>query len=116
MFALNFQSAHHEKMLISRTKNCTVRPGDVSTAYPANSIVWVTYGKKFSPKKKLYTAMIDKVTVKHFYQLTAEDLVHQNPDITSPEDLIRFFEDLYGKAITLNDKASVIYFSEIIEP
>jgi hypothetical protein len=116
MFALNFQSEHHEQMLISRKKNCTVRLGDVSSAYPENSIVWITFGKKHTPRRKLYTAIIDKVSVKHFHQLTAEDLAHQNPDIKSAEELIRFFEHLYGKAITLNDKVSVIYFSEILEP
>lgn len=115
MFALNFLSDHHEAMLISRQKNCTVRLGDLSSAYPENSIVWITFGKKFSPRRKLYTAIIDKVTVKQFHQLTAEDLAHQNPDIKSPEELISFFEHLYGKAITLNDKVSVIYFSEILD-
>lgn len=115
MFALNFVSENHEQMLIARTKNCTVRLGDLTTNYPENSIVWVTYGKKFAPKRKLYTAIIDKVYVKHFYQLTAEDLMHQNPDIKSPEDLIAFFQVLYNKTITLNDKVSVIYFSEILE-
>ncbi|MDF2500452.1 MAG: hypothetical protein K0Q77_1166 [Anaerosporomusa subterranea] len=115
MFALNFQSEHHEQMLVSRAKNCTVRLGDVSSAYPENSIVWITFGKKHTPRRKLYTAIIDKVSVKHFNQLTVEDLAHQNPDIKSPEELIRFFEHLYGKAITLNDKVSVIYFSEIVD-
>lgn len=114
MFALNFQSEDHEKMLISRTKNCTVRLGDVSSSYPENSIVWVTFGKKLCPKRKLYTAIIDKVYVKHFYQLTVEDLAHQNPDIKTPEDLVSFFEKLYCKTVTLDDKVSVIYFSEIL--
>ena len=115
MFALNFQSEYHEEMLISRKKNCTVRLGDVSSAFPESSIVWVTFGKKHSPRRKLYTAIIDKVSVKQFHQLTSEDLSHQNPEIKSPEELLHFFEHLYGKAITLNDKVSVIYFSEILD-
>jgi hypothetical protein len=30
MMALYFQAAKHKKMLMERTKNCTVRLGDVS--------------------------------------------------------------------------------------
>lgn len=115
MFALNFVSDQHEAMLVSRRKNCTVRLGDLSSTYPENSIVWITFGKKFTKRHKLYTAIIDKVSVKQFHQLTAEDLAHQNPDIKTPEELISFFEELYGKTIALSDKVSVIYFSEIYE-
>jgi hypothetical protein len=115
MFALNFQSPYHENLLITRTKNCTVRLGDLSNIYPENSIVWVTFGKKFKPRKKLYQAIIDKVLIKHFSQLTSEDLAHQNPEIKSVEELISFFETLYGGPITNEDYVSVIYFSEVVD-
>lgn len=114
MFALNFQSPYHEDLLITRTKNCTIRIGDLSDVYPENSIVWITFGKKFSPRKKLYQAVIDKVFIKQFSQLTAKDLVHQNPGIKSAEELKTFFEQLYSKSLTMEDYVSVIYFSEII--
>lgn len=115
MLALNFQSPHHEELLEKRIKNCTVRLGDVREVYRQSSVVWVTFGKKFEPKKKLYQAFLDKVVVKEICQLTSEDLVHQNPGITSYQDLIGFFEKLYGKAISPDDTVSVIYFSEIVE-
>jgi len=113
MFALNFQSPYHEELLRARIKNCTIRLGDVRNEYPENSIVWITFGKRLSSKKKLYTAFIDKVYIKKFSQLTAEDLVHQNPGITSAEQLIEFFEKLYVHKITEEDIVSVIYFSEV---
>ena len=53
MMALNFQAAKHKKMLMERTKNCTVRLGDVSAEFPENSIVWITTGKKGEPKSIL---------------------------------------------------------------
>ncbi|MDD4601756.1 hypothetical protein SDC9_13693 [bioreactor metagenome] len=114
MFALNFQSRHHEDLLITRTKNCTVRLGDVRETYPESSIVWVTFGKRFTPRKKLYQAIIDKVLIKKFSQLSSEDLIHQNPGIKSAEELRVFFEQLYARSITMDDHVSVIYFSEII--
>lgn len=115
MFALNFRSAHHEELLLSRVKNCTVRLGDLSESYGENSIVWVTFGAKLSPRKKLYQAIIDKIHIKKFSQLTAEDLVHQNPKIKSKEDLMSFFETLYDKSLSMDDIVSVIYFSEVTE-
>ena len=115
MFALNFQSPHHEKLLIARTKNCTVRLGDVRNIYPENSVVWISVGKRMGPKRKLYAASVDRTKTKRFSQLTMEDLQHQNPDIDSVEALLRFFESIYNKALTMEDLVTVIYFSEITE-
>ncbi|WP_425057826.1 hypothetical protein SCACP_23850 [Sporomusa carbonis] len=115
MFALNFQSPNHEKLLISRQKNCTVRLGDMRSTYPENSIVWITVGKKFETKRKLYPAMIDRVLIKKFSELTTHDLDHQNPEIKSVDELLIFFEKIYQKSISADDIVTVIYFSEIIE-
>ncbi|WP_346353942.1 RNA-binding protein [Azotosporobacter soli] len=114
MFALNFQAAHHEPLLRSRTKNCTVRLGDLRDIYPESSIVWITFGPKLQAKRKMYQAFIDKVRVKEISQLTADDLVHQNPNIHSVSDLIDFFEQHYKRSISPNDIVSVIFFSEIL--
>ncbi len=115
MFALNFESPYHEPLLLSRTKNCTIRLGDISDSYPKGSIVWITYGERFAAKKKLYPAILDKVSVKKFSQLNTGDLDHQNPDIKSVDELIAFFEKMYNRSITPNDIVTAIYFSEIIE-
>src|SRR4051794_17968580 len=108
MFALNFQSPNHEKLLISRTKNCTIRLGDIRTSYPESSIVWITFGKRFTPKRKLYSAIVDKVCIKKFSQLNHDDLDHQNPEIKSIEELIVFFEKIYERSITPDDTVTVI--------
>lgn len=115
MFALNFQSQNHEKLLLARQKNCTVRLGDVRDKYHDNSIVWITVGKKFQQKRKLYSAIIDRVQIKKIADLTTQDLDHQNPEIKSVGELITFFEQIYQKTITLEDNVTVIYFSEVIE-
>ncbi len=115
MMALNFQAEKHERMLVGRLKNCTVRLGDVSKLYPENSVVWVTTGKKFEPKRRLYTAVIDQVRVKTMADLTSDDLGHQNPEISSREGLIVDFEHIYKRRITMQDTVTVIYFSEVLE-
>ncbi|RGS72658.1 RNA-binding protein [Mitsuokella sp. AF33-22] len=113
MMALNFQAAKHKKMLMERTKNCTVRLGDVSSQFPENSIVWITTGAKGEPKHKLYTAFLDKVRVKTMGTLTSADLGHQNPEINSREELIADFERIYKRRILMEDTVTVIYFSEV---
>ena len=115
MFALNFQSPNHEKLLIARTKNCTVRLGDIRDSYPESSIVTITFGKKFSPKRKLYTAVVDKVCIKKLSQLNHDELDHQNPEIKSLDELIIYFQKIEDRIITLDDTITVIYFTEIME-
>lgn len=113
MLALNFQSELHEKLLIERKKNYTVRLDDISNIYLENSVVWITVGKKYAPKRKLYTAFLDRVKVKKISELTKDDLAHQNPDIKSVQELIALFEQIYQKTITEDDLVTVIGFSEI---
>lgn len=115
MLALNFQAEQHEELLAKRKKNCTVRLGDVHDKYPESSVVWITTGKKLEPKRKLFTAFIDRSQVKTMGNLTAADLDHQNPNIKTREDLIADFERIYQKRITMDDTVTVIYFSEITE-
>ncbi len=114
MLALNFQSELHEKLLIEHKKNYTIRPGDLSGVYLENSVVWITVGKKYAPKRKLFTAFLDRVKVKKFSQLTKDDLAHQNPDIKNVQELIALFEQIYQKNLTEDDDVTVIGFSEII--
>jgi hypothetical protein len=113
MMALNFQAAKHKKMLMERTKNCTVRLGDVSKEFPENSIVWITTGKKGEAKHKLYTAFLDKVRVKTMETLTSADLDHQNPELNSVDELIADFEKIYKRRVLPEDTVTVIYFSEV---
>lgn len=114
LFALNFVLPHHEELLVSRQKNATIRPGDIKDTYPENSVVWVTVGKKFGPKKKLYPAMIDKSYVKRFSELSSNDLAHQNPEIQSVDELMGLFEKIYERQFEPDDLVTIIYFSEVI--
>ena len=115
MMALNFQELKHREMLMARSKNCTVRLGDVSSLYPESSIVWITTGKKGEPKEKLYTAFLDKVRVKTMGTLTSTDLDHQNPEINSKEELIKDFEMIYKRRTLPEDTVTVIYFTEVLQ-
>lgn len=115
MFALNFVSEHNKDLLLSRKKSATIRPGDIRNSYPENSVVWVTFGKRYGEKKLLFKAIIDKVLIKKYTDLTTTELIHQNPEISTPEELISIFEDIYERRIHIDDVVTVIHFSEIIE-
>ncbi len=113
MFALNFISPHNEKLLMARQKSATIRPGDLRDTYPENSIVWITVGTKYGPKKKLFTAVVDRVTTKKFSDLTTKEIIHQNPEIRTVDELISIFETIYEKKLDNYDTVTVIHFSEI---
>lgn len=115
MRALNFYSSNYHSQLVCRRKTCTIRLGDKTNKYAEGDIVWVTVGKRFAQKKKIYTAMIDRVLVKTISQLTQDDLKGENPDIGNVEDIMEFLKMIYGKPITCSETVSVIYFSEVIE-
>ena len=115
MFALNFISEHNKQLLLSRKKSATIRPGDLSDIYPENSIVWVTFGKRYGQKQRLFKAIIDKVLTKKYTDLTTTELNHQNPELKTPEELLHNFEDIYERQIHIDDMVTVIHFSEIIE-
>ncbi len=115
MRALNFYSSNYHSQLVCRRKTCTIRLGDKTYKYAEGDIVWITVGKRFSQKKKIYVAAVDRVLVKPISQLTMEDLQGENPDITSIDDLMVFLQSIYDRTLTPSDTVTVIYFSEIIE-
>ena len=115
MKALNFYSSNYHSQLVCRRKICTIRLGDKTNKYSEGDIVWVTVGKRFSQKKRIFTAAIDRVLVKPISQLTIDDLQGENSDLTSSDDLMVFLQSIYDKTLTCSDLVTVVYFSEIIE-
>ena len=115
MRVLNFYSSNYHSQLVCCRKICTIRLGDKTNKYSEGDIVWVTVGKRFSQKKRIFTAAIDRVLVKPIAQLTADDLQGENPDIASIDDLLVFLRSIYDKALSTSDIVTVVYFSEIIE-
>jgi hypothetical protein len=113
--ALNFVSPHNEELLTARLKTATIRPGDIRDMYPENSIVWITFGSKYGPKRKLYPAIIDRTIIKKFSEITMAELNHQNPQLQTLDQLIDLFESIYEKKLDLEDTATIIHFSEVMK-
>lgn len=115
MKALNFYTTDHQGHLLCRKKSCTIRLGDKTGKYVEGDIVWITAGSRFSPRKKLFTAVIDRVFVKPLLSISEEDLTGESPDFQNQDDLLEHFKDIYKKEFKGDELVTVIYFSEIIE-
>ncbi|MFZ5827031.1 MAG: RNA-binding protein [Bacillota bacterium] len=101
--------------MVSRDKSCTIRLGDKTEKYHDGDVVLVTYGDRFKPRKKVFTAVIDMVKVKKLRDLTLDDLQGENPEMKSPEDAVEFLGQIYKSPITLDSTVTVVHFSEIVE-
>ena len=114
MYALNFYSPIVADQLRSRRKTATIRLGDKSAKYRKGMIVQVLAGARFSPREKIFDAVIDKVEVKTIAELSPREIEHDNPEIRRPEEMATFLSQLYNREVTLDDTVTVIRFSQIV--
>ena len=115
MQVLNFYSTIFADQLRRGRKTATIRLGDKTHKYRKNQAVLVTIGYQFSPREKIFEAVIDQVDVKRVRDLSPRDIEHDNPELRRHEDLIHFLEQIYGQAVTMEDIVTVVRFSQIVE-
>lgn len=115
MKALNFYSSVYHGFLVNRDKTCTIRLGDKTAKYHDGDVVLVTYGDRFKPRKKVFTAVIDQVKVTTISQLTPDDLQGENPEMKSAHDCAEFLNQIYKSTVSVDSEVTVVYFSEIVE-
>ena len=112
-YALNFYSPIVEAQLRSHRKTATIRLGDKSAKYRKGMIVQVLCGARYSPREKVFDAVIDKVEVKQLGDLSPREIEHDNPEIRRPEEMAHFLAQLYNRDVTEDDLVTVIRFSAI---
>jgi len=115
MQVLNFYSTIFADQLRRGRKSATIRLGDKSHKYRKNQAVLVTIGYQFSPREKIFEAVIDQVDVKRVRDLSPRDIEHDNPELRRHEDIIHFLEQIYGRPVTMEDIVTVVRFSQIVE-
>ncbi len=113
MYALNFYSPIVADQLRSGRKTATIRLGDKSAKYKKGMIVQVLAGSRYSPRQKIFDAVIDKVEVKSLGELSPREIEHDNPEIRRPEEMAQFLGQLYNRDVSPDDTITVIRFSEI---
>jgi hypothetical protein len=112
---LNFYSTIFADELKRGRKTATIRLGDKSHKYRKNQAVLVTIGYQYSPREKIFDAVIDQVEVKTVKDLSPRDIKHDNPEFRRHEELIHFLEQIYGRPVSMDDTVTVVRFSPIIE-
>jgi hypothetical protein len=115
MYALNFYSPMVADQLRTGRKSATIRLGDKSGKYKKGMIVAVLAGTRFSPREKVFDAVIDKVEVKRLGDLSPREIEHDNPEIRRPEEMAHFLGQLYNREVSEDDTVTVIRFSAIHE-
>jgi hypothetical protein len=116
IYVLNFYSPVFVDQLKRGRKTATIRLGDKSGKYERGQVVWITVGFRHSPREKIFTAVIDDVEVKRIADLSPRDIEHENPEFRRLDEEIKFLEQIYGREISTDDIATVIRFSQIVEP
>jgi|SRR5438876_513988 hypothetical protein len=113
MYALNFYSPIVADQLRSHRKTATIRLGDKSRKYRKGMVVSVLVGARYSPRDKIFDAVIDKVEVKTLAELSPREIEHDNPEIRRAEDMATFLGQLYNREVAPEDTITVIRFSQI---
>jgi hypothetical protein len=116
MYALNFYSPIVADQLRSGRKTATIRLGDKSAKYKKGMVVQVLAGARYSPRQKIFDAVIDKVDVKRLAELSPREIEHDNPEIRRNDQMATFLGQLYNREVSDDDIVTVIRFSEIRSP
>ena len=113
MYALNFYSPIVADQLRSHRKTATIRLGDKSGKYRKGMVVQVLAGARYSPREKIFEAVIDKVDIKRLNELSPREIEHDNPEIRRTEEMAGFLGQLYNREVSDDDTVTVIRFSQI---
>ena len=114
MQVLNFYSTVFADQMKRGRKTATIRLGDKRHKYRKNQLVLVTVGYQYSPREKLFHAVIDAVEVKRIKDLSPREIEHDNPEIRRPDEMARFLGQLYNREVSQDETVTVIRFSQII--
>jgi hypothetical protein len=112
---LNFYSTIFADELKRGRKTATIRLGDKSGKYRKNQAVLVTIGYQYSPRERIFDAVIDQVEVMKMSDLSPRDIKHDNPEFRRHEELINFLEQIYARPVSMEDTVTVVRFSQILE-
>lgn len=116
LYALNFYSPFFADQLRRGRKTATIRLGDKRDKYERSQVVWVTVGSRHSRREKIFSAVIDEVSVKRLSELSPRDIERDNPEFRRVDETRAFLEQIYDRPIEPDAIVSVIHFSQIVEP
>ena len=81
---------------------------------PKGMIVQVLCGNRYSPRERIFDAVIDKVEVKALGELSPREIEHDNPELRRVDELAHFLSQLYNRDVGSDDVITLIRFSQIL--
>ena len=115
LFALNFFPELYADALMRGRKSATIRLGDKSDKYQSGQIVWITVGRKYQVRQRLFSAVIDDVVVKNVGDLHNREVEKENLEFRNPEDVLTLLSRIYDRVVTPLDRVTIISFSPVRE-
>ncbi|MBP2652826.1 MAG: hypothetical protein H6Q73_395 [Firmicutes bacterium] len=115
MKAININTDSHLTNLASLPKKGTIRLGDVTGKYSEDEVIWITAGNSNVGKKKICTAVIDRLKVKTVADLNPEDMQFENPTANCTNKIQAHLSTVYNTLVTPNDTVTVITYYELTE-
>jgi len=115
LFALNFYPELYADALMRGRKSATIRLGDKSDKYQTGQIVWITVGRRYQVRQKLFSAIIDDVIVKKTADLSMREVEKENLEFRSAEDVMTLLSRIYDRLVTPMDTVTIISFSPVRE-
>ncbi len=115
MLALNFYSTVFVDALRHGVKTATIRLGDKRDKYREGQVVWITVGRRFGVRRKVFAAVVDRVEKKRLAEVTPREIERDNPQLRRHEELMEFLSKIYGRPVGLEDEVTVIHFSRVEE-
>src|SRR5467141_5145753 len=106
MYALNFYTPMVADQLRTGRKSATIRLGDKSGKYRKGMIVQVLSGNRYSPRERIFDAVIDKVEVKTLGELSPREIEHDNPELRHTDEMARFLGPLYNREVSEPDRVT----------
>jgi hypothetical protein len=115
VLVLNFYSPLFIDQLRKGRKSATIRLGDKTHKYRKGEVVLVTVGYQYSPRERIFEAVIDSIEVKRVGDLSPRDIEHDNPEFRRLDEEVHFLEQIYGRSISNDDTVTVVRFSQVFE-
>src|SRR5207245_6426180 len=103
LYALNVYTPMVADQRRTGRKSATIRLGDKSGKYKKGMVVQVLCGNRFSPRERIFDAVIDKVEVKTLGELSPREIEHDNPQIRRTDEMAHFLSQLYNRDVGAAD-------------
>lgn len=119
MKAINILTEKQQRVVTTQQgylpKKGTIQLGDKTGTYSESEIIWITTDNLNIGRKKIFTAVIDRIYIKTITTLTVNDMFLENPSISSTDEMEEYLAKIYNTPVTPNDIVTVITYYQLAD-